>query len=112
MRLPDGHLVRIPHGAVYRRRPSERHTPLYIPYIIYDNFLSEFYFSLYFIKYFKRLSNSQKCSSKQFVKLTVGWFNDLERGAKWLELSTSGSDNSPVFVISWIVQDANSGNFI
>ena len=29
MRLPDGHLARIPHGAVMRRRPSGRRIPLY-----------------------------------------------------------------------------------
>ena len=31
--LPDGHFVRIPHGAVKRRRPSGRRTPLYITFI-------------------------------------------------------------------------------
>ena len=30
-RLPNGHLARIPHGAV-QRRPSERRTPLYKPF--------------------------------------------------------------------------------
>ena len=29
VRLPDGHLVRFPHGAVKRRRPLERDTPLF-----------------------------------------------------------------------------------
>ena len=38
MRLPDGHLVRIPYGAVQRRRPSGRCTPLsYGPYSTYDD---------------------------------------------------------------------------
>ena len=29
MRLPDGHFIRIPHGAEKRRRSSGRSTPLY-----------------------------------------------------------------------------------
>ena len=45
-RHSDGHLVRIRHGGVQRRRPSERRTPLYIADIILGNFflLSTRYF--------------------------------------------------------------------
>ena len=33
VRLLDGHFIQIPHGAVYRRRPSGRSTPIYYSHI-------------------------------------------------------------------------------
>ena len=40
VRLPDGHLIRIPHGAVKRRRPSQRCTQLY--YKVFLRFHEDF----------------------------------------------------------------------
>ena len=36
MRFPDDYFILIAHEAVLRRRPSGRHTPVYLQFILYN----------------------------------------------------------------------------
>ena len=87
MYLTDGHLLRIPHGAVERRRPLGRQTPLYLGHLILISYLEQYVLvptpeaMAFNLHHFKSLVDNPKFSTI-VTNITVDGLDEMKKTSK------------------------------